>query len=87
MGKHAGTNWKIRVINNYKSNKVNEYAWIPSKIRYDNLSELMEAARTIKQYSDGKLTLGKADFKSASKRYLQVVTSRGLTGAWSITPH
>ena len=65
--KHASSNWKVRVINNFRSNKVNSFAWLPSKIEYDKFTELMEATRVFKRYTDGKLTLGKSDFKSAFK--------------------
>ena len=52
---------------NFKANKVNSYAWVPSKIEYDNFEEAVAATRVLKQYIPGKLTMGKSDFKSASK--------------------
>ena len=65
--KHAGGSLKVRVINNFRSNKVNSFAWLPSNIKYDKLTELMEAMRVLKQYGRGKPSLGKSDFKSAFK--------------------
>ena len=67
MGKHAASQWKVRVINNFRANKVNSLAWVPSKIEYDNFEEMVEAMRVLKRYVPGKLTMGKSGFKSAFK--------------------
>ena len=67
MGKHAASQWKVRVINNVNANKVNSFAWVPSKIEYDNFEGMVEAMRVLKRYVPGKLTMGKSDFKSAFK--------------------
>ena len=65
--KHAGTSWKVRVINNFRYNAVNSYAWVPARMHYDNFTELMEAAKVLKSTVAGNLVLGKSDFKSAFK--------------------
>ena len=65
--RHAGSEWKTRVINNYRSNHVNSYSWVPSRIKYDDFTELMEAAKVLKNQVCGNLLLGKSDFKSAFK--------------------
>ena len=64
---HANSQPKVRVINNYRQNQVNSYAWIPSRLRYNGFSELLHAARTIKQDWSEELEIGKADFQSAFK--------------------
>ena len=38
---HAGSVPKVRVINNFKSNGVNDYAWTPSGLRYNGFTELL----------------------------------------------
>ena len=58
---------KVRVINNFKGNFANYFAWMPSKLRYNGFSELREAAGIIKQDWAEELIMGKADFKSAFK--------------------
>ena len=65
--RHAGQDWKIRLINNFRRNAVNDYAWLPSKMQYDNFDQLLHAARVIKNNWAHELHLGKADFKSAFK--------------------
>ena len=65
--KHAGSDWKVRVINNFRSNTVNQYAWMPSKMRYDGFGDVHHASRILKETWPQGLTLGKADFKSAFK--------------------
>ena len=65
--KHANEAWKVRVINNYKANHVNDFAWFPCRIRYNSFAELMEAAQVMKQGHTDGLLLGKADFRSAFK--------------------
>ena len=65
--RHANEAWKVRVINNFRANHVNDYAWIPSKIKYNSFAEILEAARILKSGHKGGLLLGKADFKSAFK--------------------
>ena len=65
--RHAGQDWKVRLINNFKKNTVNQYAWLPSKLSYDNFDQLQHAARTLKEWWDDALQLSKADFKSAFK--------------------
>lgn len=65
--RHAGQDWKVRLINNFKRNTVNQYAWLPSKLSYDNFDQLLHAARTIKEGWKHDLEIGKADFKSAFK--------------------
>jgi len=65
--RHAGSDWKVRVINNFKSNTANDYAWMPSKLRYNGFSDLKEAAEKLKENWDGALEMGKSDFRSAFK--------------------
>ena len=43
--RHANETWMVRVINNFKANHVNDFAWIPSKIQYNNFEEVLQAAR------------------------------------------
>ena len=64
---HAGQCWKVRLINNFRRNTVNQHAWLPSKMAYNNFDELQQAARELKAGWKGSLELGKADFKSAFK--------------------
>ena len=47
--KHAGQDWKVRLINNFKKNAVNQYAWLPLKLSCNNFDQLQHAARTIKE--------------------------------------
>ena len=47
--RHAGQDWKIRLINNFKRNSVNNYAWMPSKLKYDNFDQLQHAAEALKE--------------------------------------
>ena len=65
--RHAGSNWKVRVISNFRANQANDYAWIPLKLRYDGFDELLEALAVLRGRSAQQLSLGKADFKSAFK--------------------
>ena len=60
-------NWKLRVINNFKANLVNEFAWMPEKLSYNGFDELLEAAIVMKEITTQNLAMGKADFKSAFK--------------------
>ena len=62
--RHAGSDWKVRVINNFKSNAANDYAWMPSKLRYNGFSDLKEAAEKLKENWGGALEMGKSDFRS-----------------------
>ena len=65
--RHANETWKVRVINNFKANHVNDFAWIPSKIQYNNFEEILQAASILKEGQQEGLMLGKADFRSAFK--------------------
>ena len=65
--RHANERWKVRVINNFKANQVNDFAWIPSKIHYNSFAEVLQAASILKEEFTGSLMLGKADFRSAFK--------------------
>ena len=42
--RHSGGEWKIRVINNFRANLVNDHAWMPSKLRYSGYGELRDAS-------------------------------------------
>ena len=55
------------MINNYRSNTINSYGWVPARIHYDDFTELMEAAKVLKRTATGNLLLGKSGFKSAFK--------------------
>ena len=46
---------------------MNDYAWLPSKMRYNDFSELRAASTVLKSHWPGGLQLGKSDFKSAFK--------------------
>ena len=65
--RHGGSDWKARLINNFKRNRVNEFSWVPAKLQYNGYSDLREAATIFREYSAVALELGKADFKSAFK--------------------
>ena len=64
---HAGMAPKIRVINNFKSNSVNEFAWTQNRLRYNTFEELKQASMVLKEGWEDELMMGKADFKSAFK--------------------
>jgi len=59
--------WKIRVINDFRANSVNDFAWMPEKLSYNGFHELVEAASLIHELTHVGSLLGKADFKSAFK--------------------
>ena len=84
--RHAGSDWKVRIISNFKSNMANECAWMPTKLRYDGFSELGEAAGKLKEFWDGDLCMGKADFKSAFKTLPRTVINSGSAGHWCTIP-
>ena len=65
--RRGGGDWKIRIINNFRSNLVNDFAWIPSKLQYSGYGDLKDAAASLKQHWTENICLGKADFKSAYK--------------------
>ena len=94
--RRAGQNWKVSLINNFRSNTVNNVAWLPSAMTYDSFDELQRAARVLKERWIGDLHLGKADFKSAFKtlppareqRWLcwsLVLTQKMLSIRWSLS--
>ena len=56
--KHAGWDWKVRLINDFRRNTVNKFAWLPSKMRYDGFAQLSHAARVLKETWPEGLTLG-----------------------------
>ena len=65
--------WKVRTIRDFHANFVNDYAWLPQRMKYvnyDNLQSALSATRrrlvNAKQYST-PISIGKADFKSAFK--------------------
>ena len=60
---HAGSLPKVRVINNFKSNRVNDYAWTPNRLHYNNFNELQQAAMVLQGNWVGELVMAKADFK------------------------
>ena len=80
--KHAGSDWQVRVINNFRRNTINQYAWMPSKMRYDGFNELHHAFRILKETWLQGLTLGKAEFKSAFKTLPPSKTQQRL--CWSL---
>ena len=63
---------------------VNDYAWLPSKLQYDDFDQLQHAARIIKLDWDKELHLGKADFKSAFKTLPPSEDQKWL--CWSLFP-
>ena len=67
LEQHAGMQPKVWVINNYKSNRVNSFAWAPNRLRYNGFDDLKQATRVLKESWQGELLLAKADFKSAFK--------------------
>ena len=85
--KRANSVPKVRVITNYKTNHVNHYAWIPSKLRYDGFNELQQAASILKSSWPGQLEMGKADFKSAYKTVPPATDQAWLCWALVYNPH
>ena len=65
--RHGGSDWKVRLINNFRRNRVNEFSWVPAKLQQNGYSDLREAAAIFREHSTVALELGKADFKSALK--------------------
>ena len=63
--RHGSSDWKVRLINNFRRNRVNEFSWVPAKLQYNGYSDLREAAAIFRAHSRAELELGKADFKSA----------------------
>ena len=63
----SSTEPSLRVINNFKANQSNEFAYMTEKLQYDSFGQLKSAMRRLKRISNSKLQLGKADFKSAFK--------------------
>ena len=41
--RHAGANWKVRVISNFRGNQANDYAWMIARLRYDGFDHLLQA--------------------------------------------
>ena len=56
--KHSGCDWKVRFINDFRKNTVNQFAWLPSKLRYDGFGQLSHAASILKETWTEGLTLG-----------------------------
>ena len=79
--RHAAPQCKVRVINNFKANKVNSFAWVPSKIEYDNFEEMVEATRVLKRYVPGKLTMGNPILNRHLRRCQHMLTRLGSAGA------
>ena len=42
--RHGDADWKVRLINNFRRNRVNEFSWVPAKLQYNGYSDLREAA-------------------------------------------
>ena len=59
--------FKVRVIDNYKSNGANDYAWMPKRLQYCGFGELRETLAILHERWAGDLQLGKLDFQSAVK--------------------
>ena len=65
--------WKTRTIRDFLANFVNDYAWLPQRMKYDGYDSLQHALTTIKQRLENvgkslvEVSVGKADFKSAFK--------------------
>ena len=84
---HANAPPKVRVINNYRQNRVNSYAWIPSRLRYNGFSELVHASRILKAEWESELEVGKADFQSAFKTVPVADAQQWLCWALVYNPH
>lgn len=57
----------LRVINNFKANLANDYAYMSEKLAYDGFGQLKESCARFRSKCPNKLKMGKADFKSAFK--------------------
>ena len=57
----------LRVINNFRANEANDYAFMPEKLHYDGFVHLQDSAKAYTEKTGHRLRMGKADFKSAFK--------------------
>ena len=57
----------LRVINNFRANEANDYAYMPEKLHYDGFAHLLDAATLFTTRTGKRMRMGKADFKSAFK--------------------
>ncbi|CAK0857956.1 unnamed protein product, partial [Prorocentrum cordatum] len=87
---------KVRSIRNSRTNGVNEYAFMPQKLRHDDLHQMVAALRLLSEgHGDAAPAMGKADFKSAFKTLppdsqhewpCWALVSQPDTGAWMAAP-
>jgi len=77
----------VRVINNFKDNLVNSYAFMPEKLKYDSFPELKEASSHLRRETHRPLKMGKADFKSAFKTLPPSADQEWLCFALVWNPH
>ena len=62
----------VRAIHNFRKNGVNDYAWMPQKVRYDSFQHALDILQLLAGASaegkvHGSLHMGKAYFRSAFK--------------------
>jgi len=81
------TEHTVRVINNFKDNLVNSYAFMPEKLKYDSFPQLKEASTHLRARTDRPLRMGKADFKSAFKTLPPKADQEWLCFALVWNPH
>ena len=53
----------LRIINNFKANRVNEFAYMPEKLSYDGFAELHQTCQEFRRRCTRKLRIGKTDFR------------------------
>lgn len=78
--------WKLRLINDFKSNKVNSFTVIQEKVRYDGFEHLQDSAELFHRLSGCRLVMGKADFKSAFKTLPTAEDQKWMTYALVFNP-
>ena len=53
----------LRIINDFKANQANEFAYMPEKLAYNGFGEAKETCTQYRKRCDRQLRMGKADFK------------------------
>ena len=65
--RRSASEWKTRVISNFRSNTANDFAWLTNKLQYDNFEQLREALGTVKSHWPNEVQVEKSDFEGAFK--------------------
>ena len=81
----------VRGIHNFRKNQVNDYAWMPQKLRYDTFQHVMDllsslSSRMLENNVATGLHMGKADFQSAFKALPRAQNQAWLSGALVYNP-